>query len=178
MNDKHENAPAPLEEERALKHLLEQWQAPAAPSALEQRVLAAYRARFDNAPVPFWKRLLTTSIRVPLPAAVSFAALLLLALWGAARPVNLILPTSTNALATTRVIEVPVIKEKAVTQTIYLPARTEALKQRRIKPSLALQSASLEENYFTRAPRLALAGFEPNSELKIRVIKGETTNEK
>jgi hypothetical protein len=50
-----------------LKHALRQWKAPDAPASLERRVLGQE---------PWWRWLLTGSVRVPVPALLAFAAIL------------------------------------------------------------------------------------------------------
>ncbi len=65
------------ERDETLSRLLAQWTPPSVPEALDARVLASYRRRVAHA--PFWRRLLSTSIRVPLPVAVAALILLLLA---------------------------------------------------------------------------------------------------
>jgi hypothetical protein len=64
------------ERDEALSRLLTQWTPPSVPESLDERVLASYRRQVSRA--PFWRRLFTTSIRVPLPVAVAALILLLL----------------------------------------------------------------------------------------------------
>lgn len=68
------------ERDEALSQLLTRWAPPSVPEALDERVLASYRRQVSRA--PFWRRLFSISIRVPLPVAV--AALILLLLTAAA----------------------------------------------------------------------------------------------
>lgn len=65
------------ERDESLSRLLAQWTPPSVPETLDARVLASYRRRVAH--VPFWRRLLSTSIRVPLPVAVAALILLLVA---------------------------------------------------------------------------------------------------
>jgi len=58
-----------MDDDKKLSELLKEWQLPAAPLSLDSRVLGPRR--------PWWKLLLTGSIRVPLPIALAFAAALL-----------------------------------------------------------------------------------------------------
>src|SRR5438552_11331797 len=58
-----------------LKDLLAQWSAPESFAALDHQVMMAYRERSRPS---FWRRLLTASIRVPVPVMV--AAMLFIAL--------------------------------------------------------------------------------------------------
>jgi hypothetical protein len=65
------------ERDESLSRLLAQWTPPSVPETLDARVLASYRRRVAH--VPFWRRLLSTSIRVPLPVAVAALVILLVA---------------------------------------------------------------------------------------------------
>jgi hypothetical protein len=61
-----------------LKHALQQWRAPNAPASLERRVLPSE---------PWWRWLLTGSIRVPVPALIAAAAVLVAVYaWEANKP--------------------------------------------------------------------------------------------
>jgi hypothetical protein len=51
-----------------LKQLLREWQVPNAPEALEQRVFGQ--------PRPWWRILMSTRVRVPLPVAIAFSVAL------------------------------------------------------------------------------------------------------
>jgi hypothetical protein len=51
-----------------LKHLLHEWQVPNAPGALEQRVFGQ--------PRPWWRILMRSRVRVPLPVAIAFSVAL------------------------------------------------------------------------------------------------------
>jgi len=62
-----------------LDRLLPAWKAPAAPARLKAAV-------FPAAASPWWQRLWTTSIRVPLPVACALLALLVFVVLHANRP--------------------------------------------------------------------------------------------
>jgi hypothetical protein len=51
-----------------LKHLLREWHVPNAPEALEQRVFGQLR--------PWWRILMSSRVRVPLPVAIAFSVAL------------------------------------------------------------------------------------------------------
>ena len=51
-----------------LKRLLEEWQVPNAPYALEQRVLGQGR--------PWWRGFMSSRLRIPLPVAIVFSVVL------------------------------------------------------------------------------------------------------
>lgn len=68
-----------------LERILGRWSAPAVPEGMDERVLAAYRRQVRTAE-PWWLRLFTTSIRVPVPLAVGLMMLLLVTAALALRP--------------------------------------------------------------------------------------------
>jgi hypothetical protein len=71
MTDEMKGEP---ERDESLSSLLAQWAPPYVPESLDERVLASYRRSVGA--TPSWRRLLSTSVRVPLPVAL--VALLLL----------------------------------------------------------------------------------------------------
>jgi anti-sigma factor RsiW len=77
-----------------LRRLLRKWEAPSVPDGLDERVLEAYR-RQTGTRQPLWKRLLTSSIQVPLPVAMMVALLLAVAVALALQPA----PTAATAVA-------------------------------------------------------------------------------
>jgi hypothetical protein len=68
-----------------LARVLQEWTVPALPDRLDERVKALLQGR-RAARRPMWTRLLTASIRVPLPVALAVLAALLLALFWRPRP--------------------------------------------------------------------------------------------
>jgi hypothetical protein len=144
---------------------------------------------------PFWKRLLTSSIRVPAPVAAA-AVLLLVAVSvfalslvarDAPEPVVLAAPHSSQGEAAPQIkfIEVPVVQEKIITQTIYVPRRNHSrdggdAASRRVltRENLAgvrRQNAPAPEAATT--PRANLSGFKPAGEVNLRIIKGSDARE-
>jgi len=69
-----------------LDGLLRRWGAPVVPDGMDERVLAAYR-RQVRAAEPWWSRLFTATVRVPLPVAVGLLMLLVVTAALALRPV-------------------------------------------------------------------------------------------
>ena len=65
------------EHDPELGNLLRQWRVPPHSAALEERVLGANQ--------PWWRFLLTGSIRVPVPLALGLAVLMTFGAWRAAR---------------------------------------------------------------------------------------------
>jgi hypothetical protein len=145
--------------------------------------------------VPRWKRLLTTSIRVPAPLAAAAALLLVatsvftltLVARRAPEPVVLAAPgvgsPPPEAAPQIKFIEVPVVREKIVTQIIYLPrrsgggdergdARRENLagvgRQKNAPPAPAADTATARPN---------LSGFKPAGDVNLRIIKGGDARE-
>jgi len=184
MNKDRNDEPV-IPEDRELGALLESWVAPDAPHSLDARVMAAYREQFSHKRVPIWKRILTSSVRVPVPVAAAIAALMIGAVWVAAKSAGdvtvVMSPPQTERI---RLIEVPVEKivpqKQYVTRVVYRdgtsgekapPARAT---NDQPAPRL-LQIAGDDSTYFTRA---RLAGFEAPQELKIKVIRGGEENEK
>jgi hypothetical protein len=94
-------------QDRELDSMLQQWRAPRAPARLRQAVFPA-PAR------PWWLRLWATPIRVPLPLACALLLALALGVSLLPRPV----PATRTVIKTERV-EVPVIRERIVTRTVY-----------------------------------------------------------
>jgi hypothetical protein len=74
------------ERDDELSRLLQRWSAPLVPDGIDERMLAAYR-RQAGAGEPWWKRLFTASVRVPLPVAVGVLMLLIVTAALALRPV-------------------------------------------------------------------------------------------
>ncbi len=66
-----------------LKEVLQEWQAPAAPESLEQRVLGSPMLQTKD---PWWRFLVNGYIRVPVPVACCVAILMILAAWRSVRP--------------------------------------------------------------------------------------------
>ena len=67
-----------VEPDPELSRLLREWTVPALPDTLDERVKALFRQRAPRRPL--WRRLLATSVRVPLPIAVAVLVALVLAL--------------------------------------------------------------------------------------------------
>jgi hypothetical protein len=74
------------ERDEELGRLLQRWSAPAVPGGLDERVLAAWRR--DIGREPWWSRLFTASVRVPVPVAVGVLMLLLVTAVLALRPAS------------------------------------------------------------------------------------------
>lgn len=128
------------------------------------------------------KTLATTSVRVPVPAALALLlvfGVFFFVLRGRQR-MN-VTPSTPVALVNTRTVEVPVIQEKVVTRVVYVE------KKGRRSAGGASQS---DRTGITAAPdsvavtgsnpetALSLVGFQPTNEVKLTVIKGSYKDEK
>jgi len=152
--------------DRDLRELLKKWELPDPPAQLDERVMGTYFKRSRHA-IFRWRG----SVRLPVPVfvlllllqLVSVAAILRNRLWAA-------LPQAPVLSMPERVVEIPVIKEKVVTQVVFLPAR--ALGEPAKRTNYPAANAEIEK------PHMDLTGFQQVSELQIRVIKGENRNER
>lgn len=161
-----------------LKSLLRRWQSPHPPRALDQRVMISYRAQ--TARLPLWRRILTTSISVPIPVAAAMVAVMVLGTFVLTRKSDGIAQQEPIIVERIRIVEVPRVEEKVVTRIVYRNRSNEKTDQD--KQSIAPQNISLtiadEENakgYITGAD---LAGFQPNREMNLKVIRKTDENEK
>jgi hypothetical protein len=161
-------------------------------AALTRRLHGAARDLRDaHAPVrtPFWKRLLTTSIRVPAPLAAAAALLLVvtsifaLVARRAPEPVLIAAPYAGQPEAAPEIkfIEVPVVQEKIVTQIIYVPRRSDHARSseatRENLAGIGWHNAPPSPVSDTPAPRPNLSGFKPAGEVNLRIIKGSVEHE-
>ncbi|HEV7905421.1 MAG TPA: hypothetical protein VGO96_16390 [Pyrinomonadaceae bacterium] len=172
-------------------------------AALSRRLHAAAGERQTNdaraqrrQSAPFWKRLLTTSIRVPAPVAAAAALLLValsmfalsLAARSAPEPVVLAAPNASQGASAPQIkfIEVPVVQEKIITQTLYVPHRNsrndggDATASRRALTRENLAGVSRQNARAPEAeatPRANLSGFKPAGEVNLRIIKGSDARE-
>jgi hypothetical protein len=171
----------PLDDEE-IKNMLETWKAPAAPLSLDRRVVEIYRIHMT---APLLRRVLSASIRVPLPLAAAVIGLLLVS------GVSLVASRSSTTHETTipgpvqiKVVEVPVIHEKIVSRAISANRRPSKVRVnprtdgrylttiRKTDKKKSDKKTSQDEGdsgrYFTHAD---LSGFQPMDQVKIEVIR-------
>jgi len=74
------------ERDEELSRLLQRWTVPVVPEGMDDRVLAAWRRQAGRE--PWWSRLFTASVRVPVPVAVGVLMLLIVTAVLALRPAN------------------------------------------------------------------------------------------
>jgi hypothetical protein len=75
-----------VERDEELERLLARWSAPPVPEGMDERVLAAYRRALGRSE-PWWARLFTASVRVPIPVAIGLLMLFAVTALLALRPV-------------------------------------------------------------------------------------------
>ena len=104
-------------EDRELRDLLKEWQAPPFPSALEQRVFGGRN---------LWWR---ASVRLPAPIACCLALLMTALLWQAAQSSK---PLPPRVVIRTERVEVPVLRERIVTKIVLKNRPLVPLRQRQL----------------------------------------------
>jgi len=175
--------------DRELKTLLASWDAPEAPRALDHRLLTSYRTDQQGATrPPMWRRALTSSVPVPLPiAGLTVVALVAVSTALALRPspVTLESPPAITTLAATRVVEMPVMQERIVTRTVFVEKKEHLTWKKERRGTVVARGANVagdsaarakeQTGYFTR---VNMTEFQPANEVKIRVIKGNRSDEK
>lgn len=124
----------------------------------------------------------TTTWRIPAPVAavVALALVILsaLALRPAPAPIVLAAPPQVEA-SVVRTVTVPIVQEKIVTRTVYVTRGSSSER----KPQLARagdngQARRDRERAQERAAtRVALSGFKPAEDVRLRIIKGSFTHE-
>ncbi len=75
------------ERDDELHRLLDRWSAPVVPDGMDERVLQAFRRQAGAGREPWWSRLFTASVRVPVPVALGVLMLLIVTAALALRPV-------------------------------------------------------------------------------------------
>jgi len=145
-------------EDRELKNLLGEWSVPDITSSLDQRILTSYRRQFLHRPL--WRRWLTGSISLPAPVAAAAALLLCATSYLAARKATTYTLETPPAIASVKIVEipVPVVQQKIVTRVVY--KKTGAQEAQKSPASISIP------------PRIDLADFRPVSEIKIIVSHG------
>ena len=198
------NAAEDFSADAELTALLRTWEAPPQEAGARERLLADFRASARTAPL--WRRALTAQVRVPLPVAACLGVVFLLSLYALGGRANArVEPSAAEAAppppAPVRVVEVPVIQERVVTQTVYVEkkerggarvvstrggAREELAQSderderdksgaeapQSVEPG---QSPETHAGYFTRVD---MNDFQPADELKPRIVRRGGVDEK
>ena len=127
----------------------------------------------------FWdglKAFATSSVRIPLPAALAAVALVsVLSFVALSRgPVNQI-PETPIARVEVQTVHVPVVQEKVVRQVIYRDRK----RSKQLPVDYAnLNTATATANPVADSAKLNLVGFKPADQVKMTIIKGNDQDEK
>ena len=156
-------------------------------SKLARHLEDAKQTSFEVQPVPssFSSRLVmglqkfvTASVRVPVPVAL---AIMLLAggFLFTLRPrsqVNLVTPAPVASVET-KTVEVPVIKEKIVTQIVYVERKGRRYKNAEGSPGSSRSNTAAVSDPSAKTA-MSLAGFKPTNQVNLTIIKGSYQDEK
>lgn len=183
-----------------LTALLRTWEVPARDAGARARLLADFRASVRRAPL--WRRALTAQVRVPLPVAACLGLVLLGSLYALnTRATVGVEPAAVQSdvrPTTERVVEVPVVRERVVTRTVYVekkeraaprvvstrtagreePARRDDKNERVAEAAQTREPAQGREaqaGYFTRVD---MNDFQPAGEVKLRIVSRGGVDEK
>lgn len=184
-----------------LTALLRTWEVPPQEAGARGRLLADFRASVRR--TPLWRRALTAQVRMPLPVAACAALFLLGSLYmlGTRATTPHVAPAAAQTApepAAVRVVEVPVVRERVVTRTVYVEKKErgvargvstrtdarESLAQRDEKDEMDAGTPQREEpakgqdahaGYFTRVD---MNDFQPSNEVKFRIVSRGGTDEK
>ena len=117
------------------------------------------------------KRFLTVSIRIPVPAGVALLLLFAISLGLALRRSPQ--PTVVEKVSTVQVpVEVPVIQEKVVTRVVFRQSNNQNASRRYVaKPDNSAVARS-------QSSPVNLSEFKPLDEVKFKIIKGGSPDEK
>jgi len=171
--------------DRELKTLLASWEAPDVPRSLDHHLLSSYRTeQREAAHPPLWRRTLTSSVPIPLPiAGLTVVALVVTSVMLALRPSPVMLEAL--PVAATRVVEVPVAQERIVTRTVFVEKKERPIRKNERRGAIAAREANTVGDSASRAKELTgyftrvnMTEFQPANEVKIRVIKGNRSDEK
>ena len=129
------------------------------------------------------RKIATTSVRVPVPAAL---AMLLLAgglfLSLRARGQANVVPSAPVLPVQTRTVTVPVIQERVVTQVVYVEKKGRRNKGAAVSPDPASRNtAKIIANPASEGSgktAMSLVGFKPTDQVKLTIIKGSYRDEK
>jgi len=187
------------EQMSSLSSLLQVSQIASPAAELDKRVMKSFQKHHASSRI-WWRRVVFGTFVVPKPAFAMLLILALAGLWTAfqigkissatistASPsiqtVNEI-PAQTPAEKTvqTVIVEVPVVKEKIVTRTIYVREQKSNKNEKNKtfvnsrQNNLPLYSSTVADNgYFTD---VSLKGFEPSAEISAKIIKEVKDDEK
>ncbi len=207
-----------LRQLQELKTILRRSYVPAPSAALARGLIEAFHEEHKQSTetIPWWKRAFGSSVAIPVPALA--AAIIVFAIGiaaaniigrnaaivdgsnsssAASTPVISLISAPPEIIEQTKIVEVPVIRERIVTRVVYverqgrttdLPARNPALISsrkdlRRNSPSSnpkdtsfpAMNGSVAANGYLTR---IDLTGFQPTNGMNARVVREVKNDEK
>jgi hypothetical protein len=201
-----------LKQLRALSGLLQKSVVPPPSPVLDQKLMQAFHQHYDEPvkTVSWRRRIFGGSISIPTPALAAAVILIAIALAAsnmigrktagvsesAANP-----PAPANVTLTpeiiekTRIVEIPVVRERVVTRVVYVERESAQKRKARNLPPISkrsetsqlAQKRSQRENRFDMSGAIAengyftqvnLTGFQPNADMKVRIIKEVKPDEK
>jgi anti-sigma factor RsiW len=155
-------------------------------SRLQTKLFASEKQRMEEATSiglldRVWfavKTILTTSLRVPLPAALGLILMFGAAVFLVRAHSQVNVGSSTPiALVETRTIEVPVPQEKIVTRVVYVARKTDR-SSRGVNGSEKEYPQTLTGSDPAAQTAMSLAGFKPTDAVKLTVIKGSDKDQR
>ncbi|HEX8119394.1 MAG TPA: hypothetical protein VF521_19100 [Pyrinomonadaceae bacterium] len=184
-----------------LTALLRTWDVPARDSGARARLLADFRASVRRPPL--WRRAMGAQVRVPLPVAACLGVMLLGSLYVLGTRATTARveapPVQTEAAAqAVRVVEVPVVRERVVTRTVYVEkkgrdegqaaplrqsereelARQGNKNERAVEAPQGREPAQGQEAHAGYFTRVDMKDFQPTNEVKLRIVSRGGTDEK
>jgi anti-sigma factor RsiW len=128
------------------------------------------------------RTLFTTSVRVPVPAAVALMVLFVIS------AVSLRSQGQANVVSTTslaavepQVVTAPVVQEKVITRVVYVNRKNNRPRREQLDRTAFSNSAehlASSSSDASRKTALNLVGFEPTDQVRLTVIKGSYRDEK
>ena len=152
-------------------------------SRLQAKLLTSEAQQIENAealPLQLWlafKRALTTSVRVPLPAALALMLLIGVSFFVLQTRAQVNRAPAAIATVETRTVEVPVIQEKVVTRVVYVEKKGERSRSGVNRANRNELPASVTGSDSAKTA-LSLVDFKPTEEVKLTVIKGSYKDQK
>lgn len=206
-----------LRQLQALRTILRQSSVPAPSASLAKGLIEAFHQEHKHSTqtIPWWKRAFGSTVTIPVPALA--VAVIVIAIGIAAAnivgrnaaisdslnsssavstPVISSTPAPPEIIEQTKIVEVPVIRERIVTRVVHverqrraadLPAQNPALissrkdlrrDSRNSNPkdtSLSMKGSVAENGYLTR---IDLTGFQPTNGMNARVLREVKNDEK
>lgn len=127
-------------------------------------------------------KMATTSVRVPLPAALAMMLLVGIFFFSMrARGQANVTPPTPLASVATRTVQVPVIQERVVTQVVYVEKKGRRSKGAAGSPGSPDRPANPIATTGSDASgktAMSLVGFKPTDQVKLTIIKGSYQDEK